>query len=73
MFWSRVSLKQKNERCLKIFINEDLTTMRSKLAYATRVLKNTNTVRDCCSYNGNFIIRDVNNMIHRILTPQLSG
>lgn len=72
VFQSRASLKQKNERVaersLKIFINEDLTTMRAKLAYETRVLKKANKIRDCWTYNGNIVIKDVNNVIHRIYT-----
>ena len=40
------------EQGLNIFINEDLTTLRSKPACKTRVLKKPNKISNCWTHNG---------------------
>ena len=60
VYRSRATLKTHNhstDQHHKIFINEDLTTMRSNLAYATRTLKKSKRITDCWTFNGKIVTR----------------
>ena len=73
VYRSRATLKTHNRSSTdqhhKIFINEDLTTMRSNLAYATRTLKNSKRITDCWTFNGKIVIKDNASHIHEIRIP----
>ena len=49
-----------------IFINEDLTARRSKLAFATRQLKRQTKLTDCWTANGKILVKDNSNRIVEI-------
>ena len=72
VYRSRATLKTHNhstDQHHNIFINEDLTTMRSNLAYATRTLKKSKRITDCWTFNGKIVIKDNASHIHEIRVP----
>ena len=72
VYRSRATLKTYNhstDQHHKIFINEDLTAMRSNLAYATRTLKKSKRITDCWTFNGKIVIKDNASHIHEIRVP----
>ena len=48
----------------RIFLNEDLTGIRAKLAREARVLKKSGKIDDTWTFNGNVMIKDV--VAHKI-------
>ena len=52
-----------------IYLNEDLTARRAKLAYDARQLKKAKKIVDCWSSYGNVIVKDSNNKIREIKSP----
>ena len=68
VFRPRASLKAHNteRRDKPIFINEDLTARRSKLAFATRQLKRQTKLTDCWTANGKILVKDNSNRIDEI-------
>ena len=65
---ARTSLKPHNteRRDKPIFVNEDLTAKRSKLAFATRQLKRQRKITDCWTVNGKILVKDNSNRIVEI-------
>ena len=51
-----------------IYLNEDLTARRAKLAYDARQLKKVKKIVDCWSSYGKVIVKDSNNKIREIGT-----
>ena len=68
VFRARTSLKPHNteRRDKPIFVNEDLTAKRSKLAFATRQLKRQRKITDCWTVNGKILVKDNSNRIVEI-------
>ena len=69
VYRSRGSLKEYNSKRgigYKVFINEDLTRSRSKLAYETRRLKKENKINDCWTASGRILIKDRSDKIVQI-------
>ena len=69
VYRSRGSLKEYNSKRgigSRVFINEDLTRSRSKLAYETRRLKKENKINDCWTASGRILIKDRSDKIVRI-------
>ena len=54
----------------QIYVNEDLTSRRSKLAYETRQLKSSKKITDCWTYNGKVLVKDLSNQIKEITCPR---
>ena len=52
-----------------IYMNEDLTARRAKLAYDARQLKKAKKIVDCWSSYGKVIVKDSNNKIREIKSP----
>ena len=52
-----------------IYLNEDLTARRAKLAYDARQLKKAKKIVDCWSSYGKVIVKDSNNKIREIKSP----
>ena len=50
----------------KVFINEDLTKSRSKLAYEARRLKTQNNINDCWTASGRILVKDRHDKIVQI-------
>ena len=50
----------------KVFINEDLTKSRSKLAYEARRLKKQNKINDCWTASGRILVKDRQDKIVQI-------
>ena len=50
----------------KVFINEDLTKSRSKLAYEARRLKKENKINDCWTASGRILVKDRQDKIVQI-------
>ena len=50
----------------KVFINEDLTKMRSHLLWLARQKKKMNSINDCWSFNGKIMVKDSQNQIKQI-------
>ena len=73
MYLSWATLKTLNQSSTdhhhNIFINEDLTTIRSTLAYATRTLNKSKRITDCWTFNGKIVINDNASHIHEIHEP----
>lgn len=55
IFRKRSSLRKKGS---KVFINEDLTQMRSQLLFKARQLKKSGVISDCWSYNGQILVKN---------------
>ena len=53
----------------QIFVNEDLTSRRSKLAYEKRQMKSSKKITDCWTYNGKVLVKDLSNRIKEITCP----
>ena len=51
-----------------IFVNEDLTQHRAKLASKTRQLKKEHKIADCWTYNGRVMLKTTNNAVREVLT-----
>ena len=54
----------------QIFVNEDLTSRRSKLANETRQMKSSKKITDCWTYNGKVLVKDLSNRIKEITCPR---
>ena len=66
VYQSRSALKTRNQDvqpALRLFVNEDLTQRRSLMAYQKKL-------SDCWTHNGHIIVKDNNNTITRIYSPQ---
>ena len=73
VYQSRSALKTRNQDvqpALRLFVNEDLTQRRSLMAYQTRKLRAQKKLSDCWTHNGHIIVKDNNNTITRIYSPQ---
>ena len=46
----------------QIFVNEDLTSRRSKLANETRQMKSSKKITDCWTYNGKVLVKDLSKL-----------
>ena len=72
----RTRLKAHNQlhRDQSIFINDDLTARRAKLAFQTRLLKKARKINDCWTSYGKVMIKDLANNIKEIKsTSQLAN
>ena len=49
-----------------VFINEDLTTLRSRLFYKARQLKKRKIIQDCWTYDGQLLIKNTHGRIASI-------
>ena len=58
VFRARTALKRQHGNTRKIFINEDLTTLRSRLFFKARQLKKRNTIQDCWTFDGLLLIKN---------------
>ena len=67
----RTALKTHNadHRDRQIFINEDLTARRGKLAYDTRQLKKTHKISDCWTTYGKVMTKDLAGKITEVKSP----
>ena len=54
---------------LKIFLNDDLTTLRGKLAYDARVLKRDKKIIDTWTAYGKVLIKTLQNQVREIKSP----
>ena len=65
---ARVNLKVYNQqhRNAPVFVNDDLTARRSKLAFDCRQMKKENRITDTWTYNGKILIKDLNNQIAEV-------
>jgi exosome complex exonuclease DIS3/RRP44 len=59
---------QSSEATKKIYINEDMTGLRAKLLWEARKLKHGERIEDCWSSDGNILLKDAAEKIHRIKT-----
>ena len=68
---ARANLKDYNRqhREAPIYINDDLTKRRAKLAYDCRKLKNEKKILDTWSFNGKILIKDLTSKIVEISGP----
>ncbi|KAI0221322.1 hypothetical protein LSAT2_027313 [Lamellibrachia satsuma] len=69
VYHARVNLKEHNRSAQphqQLFINEDLMSRRSTLAFETRKLKKTNKINYCWTFQGQVIIKDKNNAIKKV-------
>ena len=55
----------------RIFLNEDLTGIRAKLAREARVLKKSGKIDDAWTFNGNAMIKYVAHKICPIISDRL--
>ena len=51
-----------------IFVNEDLTQHRAKLASKTRLLKKDHKITDCWTCNGRVMLNATDNAVCKVLT-----
>ena len=51
-----------------IFVNEDLTQHRAKLASKTRQQERDHKIADCWTCNGGEMLKTTNNAMHEVLT-----
>ncbi len=73
VYYARSALKTRNQDvqpALRLFVNEDLTQRRSLMAYQTRKLRADKKLSDCWTHNGHIIVKENNNTITRIFSPQ---
>ena len=73
VYYARSGLKTRNQDvqpALRLFVNEDLTQRRSLMAYQTRKLRAEKKLSDCWTHNGQIIVKENNNTIRRIFSPQ---
>ena len=52
----------------QIFVNEDLTQHRAKLASKTRQLKKDHKIGDCWTFNGRVMLKTTDNAVREVLT-----
>jgi exosome complex exonuclease DIS3/RRP44 len=52
-----------------VFINEDLTRTRAHLLWLARKKKYEKSITDCWSFNGRVLIKDLQNKVKLIKTP----
>ena len=71
VYRTRTRLKAHNQqrRDAQIFINDDLTARRSKMAYDARQLKKTKKIADCWTSFGKVVIKDLANKVKEIRSP----
>lgn len=60
----RVMAKRKSLQKTKVFINEDLTRVRSTLLYKARTMKRQGVLQDAWTHDGALVVKDNNNKIH---------
>ena len=71
---TRLKAHNQLHRDQSIFINDDLTARRAKLAFETRLLKKARKINDCWTSYGKVIIKDLANNIKEIKsTSQLAN
>ena len=71
MYRARTVLKTHNaeHRDRQIFLNEDLTARRGKLAYDTRQLKKEHKIGDCWTTYGKVMMKDLAGRITEVKSP----
>ena len=52
-----------------IYVNEDLTRLRSKMLFLARQKKRANIISDAWSVDGRIVIKDIRNKIHYVTRP----
>ncbi len=62
----RGNLKKHNTAQRAVYVNEDLTALRAKLAFDARQLKKRKRVTDTWTFNGKVVVKDLHNKIHEI-------
>ena len=62
----RGNLKKHNTAQRAVYVNEDLTAFRAKLAFDARQLKKRKRVTDTWTFNGKVVVKDLHNKIHEI-------
>ena len=67
---TRLKVHNQEHKDQQIFVNEDLTSRRSKLAYETRQMKSSKKITDCWTYNGKVMVKDLSNRIKEITCPR---
>ena len=67
---TRLKVHNQEHKDRQIFVNEDLTSRRSKLAYETRQMKSSKKITDCWTYNGKVLVKDLSNRIKEITCPR---
>ena len=72
VYRARTKLKDFNarNRNAQIYINDDLTTQRSKLAYECRKLKKEKRIADTWTFTGKILIKDTGNKITEIRSTE---
>ena len=68
VFRARTKLKNYNAEHIemKIFINDDLTSRRAKLAYDTRQLKKTKKISDCWTAYGKVLVKTLTQVVKEV-------
>ena len=67
---TRLKVHNHEHKERQIFVNEDLTSRRSKLAYETRQMKSSKKITDCWTYNGKVLVKDLSSRIKEITCPR---
>ena len=68
VYRARTALKEHNHqhRDDQLYINDDLTTRRAKMAYDTRTMKKDNKIMDCWTSYGKVLIKDLTSKVIEI-------
>ena len=66
---SRLKAHNTERRDQQLYINDDLTARRAKLAYDTRQLKKAKKLTDCWIAYGKVMVKDLTNKIKEIKSP----
>ena len=72
VFRARVNLKLHNSthKDQQIFVNEDLTAKRDKLAFLARKLKRETKIADCWTHTGRVLIKTHDGKVTEILSER---
>ena len=75
VYRARFTLKKHNthQRNAQIFLNEDVTARRSKLAFETRKLKILKKLTDCWMFNGKVMVKDLANKVNELTSSSILG
>ena len=72
VYRARTKLKDHNDqhRDSNIFINDDLTIRRAKLAYETRLMKREKTISDCWTAYGKVMVKTLAGLVKEVKSQQ---
>ena len=60
---TKLKVHNQEQRDAPLYINDDLTARRAKLAFDCRLLKKERKIADCWTAYGKVLIKDLNNKV----------